>query len=134
MARKFLQPLRFKFEHPDDVKAYGDDWYVYDEYAIVNLPGQQLVEFEQEMDGTKIVEIFNGFRDDNMIGLIGSAWLAVKMSARANLLPENFSDFSPHMIMSDWERVPADELGKESAPPSTPMVSLPTLPPVESGT
>lgn len=130
MARTFLKPLQFRFEHPDDVKLYGDDWFVYSEYAIVELPARRLAELEAEM-GLSVVAVFNGLRENTAMGDLCSAWLAIRLSSRSSLLPDKFEDFNPYTMQMEWEAAPE---GKDSAPAPapSPSVSLPILPAVES--
>jgi len=132
--RAFLAPLRCKFEHPDDVKLYGDDWYVYDEYQIVNLPVRRLIELESAM-GTTMVDVFNGMRLSSALGDLCSAWLAVKLSEHPDVLPKDFSDFSPYTMQMTWEAAPEGKAhSSDPVPEPPPAISLPTLPVVESPT
>lgn len=121
-----LPPLRFRFTEPDDVKAYGDGWYVYDESEIVRLPFRRLVALEAEVG--KLADVMNGVRGDTIAGTAASVWLAVHL-ADADLAGK-FADFDPVVLLLDW-----DEATPEADPSGpldpTPTPSLPDGPPVE---
>lgn len=138
MSRSYIRS-RFKFEHPDDIKAYGDDWIVYDEHAIAELPARELVALEVAMV-TPLVDIMNGMRAGSTMGDLGATWVALKMRERAGAdAPPDFAEYDPHTMLMDWEPVPDEEPGKGSeaqasqspVPTRTRTAALPILSVVE---
>jgi len=144
--KRLLAPMRFRFTEPEDVKRWGDRWYVYDEHKIVRAPARDLVALEAEL-GMSLVAAMNGFRSDTALGNLAGCWMAVR-DVDPNLAGP-FDDFSPMIMLITYEAVPAEEAedsGKaadpvedspisqassESAPASAPppTVVLQTLPP-----
>jgi hypothetical protein len=119
MARNFLKPLRFRFEHPDDVAIYGDSWHVYDEAAIADLPGRQLIALETQI-GTPIATVMEGVRVSSSFGDLAATWVALKMADHPKCPP--FAEFNVHTMLTDWEAAPEDEVeaGKDSDDPTSP--------------
>lgn len=133
MARSFLAPLRYRFTHPDDIATYGEDWYIYSEPVITNLPGRRLAELEAEI-GMSSIDMMNGVRASEAMADLAASWLGIKLDAdRGEKCPE-FSKFDVHTLLIEWERVPQDQ-GKapyrQSAPARTTTVALPILSAVE---
>lgn len=99
-----LTPIRFRFAEPDDAKAYGDDWRVYDEAQIVRLPARELVKLEIEL-GMQILDVFQGMRSESVLGYLGGTWLALRIEDPDVAGP--FDDYSPVAMLIEWEPVPA---------------------------
>ena len=112
-----LRPLRFRFTADDDVKLYGDGWYVYDESELVRLPFRKLIALEAEVG--RLADVMNGVRGDTIAGTAAGVWLAVHL-ADADLAGK-FADFDPVVLLLEWD---------EAAPEADPSGPLdPTLTP-----
>lgn len=124
-----LAPRRFRFTESDDVKQYGDRWYVYDESQIMRLPARRLIQLEGQL-GMPLVHVMNSVRSDSVTGNLAAEWLAVHL-----VEPEiagDFEQFSPAVMLTEWETVP-DETNAMAAAPLDPThtVDSPTAPPLE---
>lgn len=105
---QILRPQRFRFTDEADIKLYGDRWYVYDEAAIVRLPARDLIKLETAL-GMRLPTVMNGVRGDTALGALGASWLAVHL-----VDPDaagKFEDYSPLIMFTEWEQVPAEEDG-----------------------
>jgi len=116
-----LRPLRFRFTHAADIQEYGDDWHVYNEAEWTALPARELMRYEIEI-GIPLVDVMDGVRKSSAFGDLAASWLALKLEGSAL----RFSDYNPHVMMIEWERVPQDETepedvseGKAPAPESS---------------
>jgi hypothetical protein len=107
MSRNFLKPLRFRFEHPDDVAIYGDGWHVYDEPAIADLPGRELIALETQV-GTPMPVVMEGVRVSSSFGDLAATWVSLKMEDHPKCPP--FAEFNVHTMLTDWEAVPEAEV------------------------
>lgn len=128
-----IKASRFRFTDPSDVEAYGSDWYVYNELAVINRPAREVMELEQEM-GISVARAFTSFRRGETIGELAACWLALRIAGKSF----SFRDFNPIVHLAEWEPIEEEEQGKETASPEasptlpTEPVSLPTLPSTES--
>jgi hypothetical protein len=139
MARReqALRPLQVRFTEPADVEEYGDGWFTYDELAILTTSARELIEIEQQI-GVALPRVLDSIRAEQVFGDLASAWIAVRASGN----PVPFDRFSPMIMLADWRIRPDDETESpgKSSPPGTggsgqpDTVSLPIMPPVESGT
>jgi hypothetical protein len=125
--KRLLAPMRFRFTEPEDVKRWGDRWFVYDEHRLVRAPARDLVALEAEL-GLTLVEAMNGFRADSALGNLAGCWMAVR--AVDPQLAGPFDDFTPMIMLITYEAVPAEEAedaGKAEAPvedsPTSPAAS-----------
>lgn len=138
MARNYLR-MRFTFTHEDDVKAFGSDPWLYDEYKIVALDGRSLAGLDEEL-GMPVPEVMNAFRANATIGDLGTTWLAMRLAlGKEKVVP--FTEYSPHTMMIEWDTAPEVEAGKDSdwqeqglmpeqadPRPASDSISLPSLP------
>lgn len=130
MPRSYLAPLRFRFTHPDDTAAYGEDWYIYSEPVITSMSARELAAIESEI-GMPLVDLMNGVRESTAIGDLGAAWLGIKLDAERGEKCPPFADFNVHTMLMDWERAPEGKAPSPISPPDrTPTAVLPTLPAV----
>jgi hypothetical protein len=143
MATKdnLMKPLQVRFTEPDDVAAYGDDWYLYDELALVTRPARELMALEMEI-GAPLTTVMDGVRESSIFGDTAAAWLAMK--AAGSDVP--FARFNPVIMLAEWRVLPVAEPGKAPAEDSAPAdsaltstgtasgdtVVLSSTPPVES--
>lgn len=132
--RNLLPSLRVRFTEPADVAAFGEGWFIYDERAIVRKPARDLIAIEEEV-GLAMPQIMNEMRRSSVMGDLAGAWIAVREQDAK--LAGVFEDFSPLVMLMEWERVPEDVEAGKGAPidlpvPSTPSVILQTLPVTES--
>ena len=97
---KLWPPLRFRF-HEDDRERYGDDWYVYDEAALLRIPAPELVEIEQTVGmsvPTMLMRARQNFTDANL----AATWVARRLAG----VKEPFAKYQPLVLLIDWEKVP----------------------------
>lgn len=113
--RQLLVPYRVRFTQDEDIKEYGDNWFVYDETALVRLPVATLMAYEQEMD-RPLTAVLQGMRDGSVMGHLGAAWLAVRMAG--GTVP--WGMFTPAIMLAKWEKVPEGGRGKAPSPAPTP--------------
>lgn len=124
-----VKGMRFRFTEPEDVEKYGSDWHVYDELSILRQSARTQMGLEVQM-GISIADAFRGFRRSTTLGELAAAWLALRLEGKE--FP--FSEFDPMIHLTEWEEIPAEELGKEQpsieALPTQEMVtvSLPIMP------
>lgn len=130
MDREYLR-IQFTFTEPEDVKAYGSEPYLYDEYALVAMPARTLANLEDLIGGTPIPEVMNGVRANSSFADLQATWLAMHLTAgRPDPMPA-FDEYNPHTMAIQWDKPSPELLGKDSAPPTREVsepVSLPSLP------
>lgn len=131
--RELLPALRVKFTDPADVATFGEGWFIYDERALVRKPARELIAIEEET-GLAMPQAMNEMRRSSVLGDLFGAWVAVR--EHDPKLAGPFEDFSPLVMLLEWERVPEDaEAGKGESflpiLPPTPSVTLQTLPVTE---
>lgn len=130
-TRLLIKPWRFRFTEPDDVRQFGDGWFVYDEAQIVKLPLRQLAALETEL-GMTLVSAIDGFRTDTVMGRAACTWLAIR--AQDPDLAGPFADYSPAVLLARFEQVedeaaapldgtPTSESSPTSAPPDSDLSS-----------
>lgn len=107
-----ILPMEVQFA-PEDQETLGDQWYTYDELAIVTLPAPKLIELEAEM-GATVVSVLQGFRQDSTFGSLTASWLAVKMAG----MDIPFRDFRPLVLLAKWRQ--AEAPGKPGPSPTSP--------------
>jgi len=122
---RLLKPVRFRFTDPEDVKRWGDRWYVYDERAIVTAPARDLVVLESLM-GMTLISAMNGFRADSVLGNLACCWLAVR--AVDPEVAGAFDDFTPMVMLINYEAVPEVDEGKDEGSPTSPASESADLP------
>ncbi len=117
-----LPAIRFRFTEADDVKKYGDDWYVFSEGDVLRRRARDLVEIEGEI-GLPLVNAFNGFRASTVLGDMCAAWIAVRDKDAELAGP--FDDFNPVIMSIQWEEVKLEGKAEaESAATPEPVVSI----------
>lgn len=116
--------VRFRFKAEDDVAAYGDGWWVYDEEAITSLPGRDLMAIEAALD-MPFVEVMDEFRKRSTLGVMAAQWIAVHRGGH----PVRWADFNPITLLVEIEEVPEpplDESSGESPPTDSSSSPEPT--------
>lgn len=121
---KALAPVEFRFTEPEDVAAYGDQWYRYAEADLIRTPARQLIELEAELQ-MPLVDVMNGMRMHTALGDLAAAWLGVR--AVDPKLAGPFDDFNPMALAITWR--PSQAEGKEPAAPA----AQDTPPPPDAG-
>ncbi|MCW2768474.1 MAG: hypothetical protein JWO11_4433 [Nocardioides sp.] len=126
----FAKPWQLRFTDPDDIKVYGDGWYVYDEAQIVRLDARRLVALEVQI-GRPMAAVIDANRAGSVFGELAAAWLAVHLVDPG--LAGEFDQFSPLIMLVDWERSPEPETPKADLDPLdlTPSASSTDGPPTE---
>lgn len=134
MAREYLR-IQFTFTDPADVKAYGSEPYLYDEYALIAMPARALADLEELIGGTPIPEVMNGVRASRSLADLQATWIAMQLTpGRPDPMP-SFDDYNPHTMAIAWEAPSPELLGKAlaaSTPEASEPVSLPSLPRADS--
>lgn len=127
-----LPPMRFRFTDPDDVAAYGDRWWVWDEAAALRLRGRDLIAVE-EQTGVPLRAAIRLSREDAAIGNLVVMWTALHLGGST----VKWADFDPIPYATDWERVPEEPapgpFDSGEAPLTEPSASS-TEPATESAT
>jgi hypothetical protein len=104
-----LPPIRFRFTAEDDVAAYGDGWWIYDEAALTSLPGRDLIALEAALDIPLPVAL-DEFRKRSTLGVMAAQWIALHCGGH----PVKWNDFSPIVWLVELEEVPETPLGESS--------------------
>lgn len=106
-----LLTLEFRFTAPDDVEKYGDQWFRYDEPALIKMAARDLMRYEAEI-GAPLPDVLNGVRADSVFGDTCAAWIALRQAGR----DDSFDSFSPAMMLADWRVAERDAEGKAPTP------------------
>jgi hypothetical protein len=119
--KQLLAPYWFRFTDPADVKEYDEDWYCYDESALIRLPSRTLVAYEQTF-GAPLVDVMNGMREGSVFGNLCGSWIAMRMAGR----DVRFADYSPVVYLLEWRTedphmaAKEGDEGKADSPADTP--------------
>lgn len=109
MEKDSLIPaMEVRFTEKVDTDIYGDQWFTYDEVAILSLPARDLIRLEVAM-GSPMPSVMKAFRTDSAYGNLCAAWLAVRQSGNDIA----FTEFNPIISFAEWR---AKESGDESDP------------------
>lgn len=120
-------PMRFRFGDADDVAAFGDGWWVWDEEEVTRLKGRELIALEEAVD-TPLLVVMQGLRNKSALANMAAMWIALHRGGH----PIAWADFNPVVFATEWEAVPAAPLDSgaapapdsdSSAPPSTESVT-----------
>jgi len=112
-ALRALDPLEFRFTDPEDVAAYGGDWYLYDEAMFLRLRARDLIAIEG-MLGTSLVAVMNGMRASTTLGDTAATWLGLRAAGKT-VTAGDFDDFNPVTNLIEWREAE----GKAEAPEVT---------------
>jgi hypothetical protein len=100
---QLLPPYRFRFTEAEDVAAYGDRWWTWDEGAVARLAGREMIALEETV-GLTIVEVFRDANRDATGGKLAAMWIALHLAGHEVAWP----DFNPMVLLSTWELVPEE--------------------------
>jgi len=116
-AHGALPPAWFRFTDPEDQGKYGENWYRYDESAIMRKRGRDLVALENDL-GMPLVSALNGFRESSTLGDLAATWLALREvdPARAG----DFDEYNPITTLLEWTAASPEPEGKAEDPALTP--------------
>ena len=121
---KLSPALRFRFTEADDIDAYGDRWWTWDEKALVRTKGRQLIVLEETV-GLQLLDIINGLRVEDTRSLMAAQWISMQL-AGADVA---WDDFNPAALLCDWEEEPERPLDSgEAAPTPDSSSSAPPVP------
>ncbi|BCJ45313.1 hypothetical protein GCM10010168_85820 [Actinoplanes ianthinogenes] len=123
-----LKRFRFRFLDEADKAKCGDGWFIWDEAAIVRTPARDLVRLEMEI-GVPMTAVFDGCRRDTAGGNLAATWLGVRAADPA--LAGRFDDWTPLVMLVDWELAPADEPEVAAPLDPTPAPDSQALPTAE---
>lgn len=122
-----LRVLRFRFTEEQDVAAYGDGWWVWDEKELARLRGRELIALEELID-MPLFEVRRLMRIGSTLGTMAAMWVALHRAGHPGL--GTWADFNPAPSLATWEAVPEVPLvsgedpepgsGSSTAPPPSP--------------
>lgn len=112
---RLLPPMRFRFLDDEDKAKYGEDWFVYDESALVRVPARELVEIERQI-GMSVRDMLTRGRYQFADAELAGMWVARRLGG----VDEPFDKFEPLVLLVDWEPVPATDDVDPPAQPSSP--------------
>lgn len=116
-------PLRFRFRDPDDIAAYGDGWFVWDEIAVLGLKGRELIALEETVGPVLAVLRGRHQKDQSTLATMAAMWIAMTRAGRKVA----WDDFNPVVFATQWEVAPPDPLAGGGAP--VPDSDSSTVPP-----
>lgn len=118
-----LKPWRVRFTDPDDVAKYGDRWWLYDESAIMRLPVDELRAIEAQIYPVRLKHAMLDSREDGITGDLVAVWVSMRMAADPDHPAPAFAEFTPRIMLAEWQRVPDGEVDPGAplaeAPPSS---------------
>lgn len=128
---QLLAPIRFRFVDPDDVAAYGDRWWTWDEAEVTRLRGRELIALEAAV-GMTLVAILRGMHSDDQdtAATMAAMWIAVHRAGHS----VTWEQFDPIVHIADWEPVAAAPLDPGEAPAPDSASSTVETPSTESPT
>lgn len=116
-----LKPWRVRLTDPDDIARYGDRWWLYDEAAIMRLPVAELRAIEAQIYPIRLKGAMEDNRESGVTGELIALWIAMRVAADPEHPAPAFADFTPLIMLADWQRVPDEE-----ADPGAPLDAAPT--------
>lgn len=131
---QLLPPYQFRFTEAEDVAAYGDQWWTWDEAAVARLRGRQLIALEEAV-GMTLVDVFGGVHRDATAEKMAAMWIALHLAGHKVA----FDDFNPAVMLATWELVPEEPApgpldGDSGGAPPTPDSGSSPEPTAESAT
>ncbi len=126
MPIKLAPPLRFRFQDPDDVAAYGDSWWVWDEAAVARLRVREQIALEETV-GMPLRMAIELFHEDMARGGLVVMWVALHLAGHE----VKWDHFNPIWLATDWQRVPKEatpplDSGEETPTPDSPSSTGPS--------
>lgn len=131
---QLLPPYRFRFTDPEDVEAYGDRWWTWDEAAVARLRGRELIALEEAV-GLPMIAVFAGTSRNATAEKLAAMWIALHLAGH----DVAFGAFNPMVLMARWEQIPEEVApdpldGGSGEGQPTPDSSSSPKPPTESAT
>lgn len=122
--------LQFRFTDEQDVAAYGDGWWVWDEADLARIRGRELIALEEEID-IPLYRVMRDLRTGSTLAGMAAIWIAMK---RAGGPAGAWADFNPAVSLVTWEAAPEAPLASGEAPAPDSDSSTTPLPSPESAT
>lgn len=122
-------PKRFRITEPEDVAKYGGDWWVWDEVALMRLPGRDMIALEEAVN-MRLVAVIQGLRDDGTAAKLAAMWIAMHRGGHKAA----WLEFNPMVHLAEWEDVPSEPDPLDSGEAPTPGESSSPEPSTESAT
>jgi hypothetical protein len=119
--------LRFRFTDEQDVAAYGDGWWVWDEANLTRLRGRELVALEDLLD-MPLLRLRQLRQMGSTLGAMAAMWVSMHLAGTKVA----WADFNPMVNMAVWEVVPEAPLESGGDPAQASGSS--TTPTAESAT
>lgn len=114
---RLLPTVRLRLGEPD-WERYGDQWWTYDEAALVRLPVQELIAIEGELRrelGLTLQGAMLGYRQGAIDGTLALLWVARRLGG----VTEPLAEFAPLVMLAEAE-VPGSGDVDPPASPSSP--------------
>lgn len=111
-------PSRWKFDAAEDVAAYGDRWWTWDEPALARLRARQLIEIEETI-GMRVVDVIEKVHDKETVGLLAALWISMHLDGHTVA----WGDFDPFVFATVWGAVPDEgplDSGEDQPTPESP--------------
>lgn len=100
---QLLPPYRFRFVEAEDVEAYGDRWWTWDEAAIARLRGRELIALEEAV-GMPMIDVFAGTSRNATAEKLAAMWIALHLAGQDIA----FGEFNPMVLQARWEQIPEE--------------------------
>lgn len=110
------RPLRFRFTDEQDIAAYGDGWWLWDETEVSRLRGREMIDLEEATD-VPLLAVFRLLRKESALANMAAMWIALHRGGH----PVKWADFNPIIPLVEWDEVPATaplDSGEAPAPDS----------------
>lgn len=101
MALILSPPLRWRFTDPDDVAAYGDRWWPWEERVIARLPALDLIALEDAID-IPVPAVIKGLRSSATMATLAAMWISMHREGH----PVGWAGFNPLVLAAEWEQAP----------------------------
>lgn len=121
--------LQFRFTDEQDIAAYGDRWWPWDEADLARIRGRELIALEEEID-IPLWQVRRDLRTGSTLATMAAMWIAMHRAGHAVA----WADFNPAVSLSDWEVAPEAPLASGEAPAPDSGSSMTPPPSPESAT
>lgn len=121
--------LQFRFTDEQDIAAYGDRWWPWDEADLARIRGRELIALEEEID-IPLWQVRRDLRTGSTLATMAAMWIAMHRAGHAVA----WVDFNPAVSLATWEAVPEPPLASGGDPAQDSDSSTTPAPDPESAT